>query len=296
MDYLDERPSNSILFKFLQRLNINSIIKNTILKYYTLNLKRLCNKSYDLIFFVNIESIDQSILDLIASTFPQSKRVLYMWDSSRNKKNYIQLIDSFHKCFSFDIQDCDMNENLYYEPLFYSKHNDIAIKDKNIDISFIGTIHQDRMKIVLELEKQAVKSGLNMYTYFYYPNKYLFLLRCLFDKNIYFRDYSKVNFSPLNYECFHDVITRSKYVVDINHPSQTGLTMRTIEVIGCGSKVISTNVFAKKTKLYKDKTITIIDRENPILPSNYDRPINCGYNQYYITNWITRILNKSEVL
>ena len=50
------------------------------------------------------------------------------------------------------------------------------------------------------------------------------------------------------------LISKSKAILDINHPSQVGLTMRTFETLGANKKLITTN---ENIKIYD-----FFDKEN----------------------------------
>ena len=59
-----------------------------------------------------------------------------------------------------------------------------------------------------------------------------------------------------------DYIGNSRVVLDLPHPMQTGLTMRTIEAIGSKKKLITTNVDIVNYDFYNPKNILLIEREN----------------------------------
>ena len=48
---------------------------------------------------------------------------------------------------------------------------------------------------------------------------------------------------------------RSNIVLDISHPGQSGLTMRTFETIGAGKKLITTNADIKNYPFYNPENI-----------------------------------------
>jgi hypothetical protein len=293
VDYLDERPSNHWLFKVIQRLSF-IFTKKIVFNYYSKWLKNIPDDKYQLVFCVNIESIDKDVLSLISQKFPNAKRILYMWDGIINKPRYIHLTDYFHKCCSFDPLDCAANKGLVFHPLFYSKLLDKNNKlDIEYDFSFIGTVHGDRLRILKALEKQALANGKKVYFYFYYPNKLLFLLRCLFSKDVTFNDIERVSFVPLDYAAMHTIILQSACVIDIHHESQTGLTMRTIEVLGTGTRVMTTNSMTSNMPFTDDGSLIVFDRINPILPE-IDHSTGKIYNEYFINNWLENILEHSD--
>jgi hypothetical protein len=52
-------------------------------------------------------------------------------------------------------------------------------------------------------------------------------------------------------------------VLDIQHPRQTGLTMRTLEALGAGKKLVTTNVQVKEYDFYDERQVRVVDRMNP---------------------------------
>ena len=64
-------------------------------------------------------------------------------------------------------------------------------------------------------------------------------------------------------------LKQSKAVVDIQHPKQTGLTMRTIEMLGANKKIITTNSDIKHYDFYHPNNICIVKRNNVVVPTEF---------------------------
>ena len=58
-----------------------------------------------------------------------------------------------------------------------------------------------------------------------------------------------------------DYYQKSKVILDINHPYQRGLTLRTFEALGA-KKIITTNQEIKKFPFYNENNVFVIDRTN----------------------------------
>ncbi|MFH4210110.1 lipopolysaccharide biosynthesis protein, partial [Acinetobacter baumannii] len=58
---------------------------------------------------------------------------------------------------------------------------------------------------------------------------------------------------------------KSNVILDISHPGQSGLTMRTFEAIGAGKKLITTNLNIKEYPFYNSDNIFIISRDKLVL-------------------------------
>jgi len=98
----------------------------------------------------------------------------------------------------------------------------------------------------------------------------------------------------MNKEEILNIISKSKTVLDIQHPDQSGLTMRTIEMLGAKRKLITTNSNIRNYDFYRKKNIYIIDRDNPKLDksffqSNYKNLSKDVYQKYSLENWLKTI-------
>jgi hypothetical protein len=92
-----------------------------------------------------------------------------------------------------------------------------------------------------------------------------------------------------------DLIMKSKATLDIAHPQQTGLTMRTIELLGAQKKIITTNGDIVNYDFYDPQNILVIDRENPDFDTDFFKTeFNPTSNQilvkYSINEWLKRML------
>jgi hypothetical protein len=289
--YIDERPTNSIigkgiirLFPFLYKMNITSYYKNKIKEI----------KQCDIVFVINPECLSVRILFNIKNTVKASECILYMWDSFSNKKKAKQLIPFFNKVFTFDPVDA-MDFNIIFRPLFFlSAKKDEDINKEKIDISFIGTGHSDRGRIIKNIEKQCKSLGLKYYFYLYLQNILVFLFYKITKKSFKGLKSSDFGYVPINYTDYLEIIESSRVIIDIEHPKQKGLTMRTYEVMGKEKKLITTNENMKSYDFYNDFNICIIDRNNPIIGKNifeseYIKLPNEIYYKYSIDGWLEDI-------
>lgn len=133
-----------------------------------------------------------------------------------------------------------------------------------------------------------------MLLYLYFPNKILFFYRKLINSSFRSASMKEVNFKALSSRNIAEVFFSSLGVLDINHPRQTGLTMRTFEVLGAGCKLITTNAHIKEYPFYNTNNIFIIDRNNPHIEKAfiekpfipYSKEIN---HTYSLVGWIEDI-------
>lgn len=300
--YFNERPNNSFVVKALLRLNITFALSFFIKRYFNHILKTAIEKNVSTLLIVNAEATPEWFLVAIKKHLPKIEIVLYMWDSFSNKpkaKNLIRLCD---KVWTFDPKDAELNDDVFHKALFYSKKATTFEKRRfDYDISFIGTLHSQRYSEICGLRSIAQNAGLKFYTYFYCPSKLLFYVKKYITREFRYIPRKEVNFDSLSLDDVHNIISSSKAVVDIQHSRQSGLTMRTIEVLGNQTKLITTNQSISKYAFYNDVNILVLD-----LNSRYDNQliidfidananeINKEIEPYYIDNWLESLVGKCE--
>lgn len=292
----DQRPANDFLTKVLIRLNFKFFIKNKINSYYKKITRETRNNNYDYIFLVSPEAIDIVNLKKIKDIHKNAKVFIYMWDSIKNKKQALSLLPLADKFFSFDSNDIKINNIIRFLPLFYVDDYKNILKGNEYiyDISFIGTIHSDRYNILKKIEKFTKYNNLRIYSYFYSPSKLLFFFQKLLKKDFKNIDNNDISFIPLSKNDILKVIKQSKCIIDVQHPSQSGLTMRTIEILGAKRKLMTTNEYIKEYDFYKKSNIFILNRETAEIDIGffnleYEAIEEKVYEKYSISNWIDSI-------
>lgn len=292
----DQRPSNDFLTKVFIRLNMKLFVQKKIDIYYA-NIIDECSKiEYDYIFLVSPEAINADTLQKIKDSQKKAKVYIYMWDSIKNKKQALSLLPLSDRFFTFDSTDMSSNDKIKFLPLFYiNNYEEVEHIDKPLyDIVFIGTVHSDRYRLVKKIEQIAIENGLSTYLYFYSPSRLLFWIKKFTDKNFFFIKAKDISFNSLSQVDILSIIKKTKSIVDIEHPSQNGLTMRTIEMLGAKRKIITTNKNIKSYDFYNTNNILVVDRDDIQIDSNffqknYEKIDSSIYVKYSINNWIKQI-------
>lgn len=270
VDFFDERPSNTVASKALLRIN-PKFVKLQINKYYEEITLKIKEKKYDYIFICQAEATPKSFLRDVKAMNPQAKMVLMLWDSVANKVNTLEKLDLFDKVFSFDKKDCDQF-GLTFRPLFFDEEYErIANEDSPFmyDLFFVGTVHSDRYQILKKVKEQFERNQSSVFYYLYIPTKLMYYQRKLFTKELMDSHISEFSFVGMPSEQLTAKLKQSKTVIDIQHPKQSGLTMRTIEMLGANKKMITTNADIQNYDFYHPNNICIIDRENIVVPPEF---------------------------
>jgi hypothetical protein len=302
VDYYDQRPSNSFLTKALIRIN-NKILSRRIERYYAQIAALTKGRMYDFVLMISPESVTKEALMTLRQVHTGSRFVLYMWDSLRNKsQSILEVLPLFDLRFSFDRETEFTGLHFHHRPLFflneYSKlANRAEAQEMRYDATFVGTIHSDRFRILKILAKQFEGAGLSYFYHMYFPSRVLYYMRFLMNREFWSTTVDQFQFSALRKEEVISCIGASKIIIDIHHPQQTGLTMRTLEAIGAGRKLITTNSDVRNYDFYSPANIAIVDRKQlSIDPQFFHREMveldPFIYNRYSIDGWITEIFGE----
>ncbi|WP_438469183.1 lipopolysaccharide biosynthesis protein [Vibrio vulnificus] len=291
--YYDERPFTSSIGKIILRLNIRFLSKLWIDKYYKSIFHSVSKVHIDTLFLVIPESVPSWFIEDMRSLNSQMKIIIYMWDSFKNRKSVSRLEKYADKIFSFDKHDCE-ERGFRFLPLFYTDDFiQSSAVNKIYDFCFIGTVHSDRSKVVTKVSK----CGGNNFIYWYCPSRLLFFLKKIFTNELKGIDYSDVNFHSLDKNEVSLIMRKSRVVIDIHHPGQSGLTMRTIESLGTCSKLVTTNADIVNYDFFNEDNCHIISRDasdiripSDFSLSEYRKVSKKIIESYHIDAWVNYIL------
>ena len=255
--------------------------------------KTLSKQNYDLILIVfGGFFFKKKHIDLLKKQYPDTPIVFYAWDAVKNFPNTKELIESCDRSYTFDRDDAS-EFSIPYLPLFYINRGDPNIK-KEYDASVIATLFDKKLPSVIRVLDccKAVKP----FVYLRVKSK-LHKIQMLLKHRKEYRAIEKYcYFKNLNRDEVMDVFSKSKVIIDFPIPHQTGLTMRTIEALALGCKIVTTNKNVKYHDFYSEDNIFIIDDDTKEIPlSFFEKPFNEKYaisEEYSISSFIKKLVNK----
>lgn len=144
------------------------------------------------------------------------------------------------------------------------------------------------------VKKVASNYKLNLFDYLY-SEPFSFIRQKYIKRNAAFHaDISDVKFTPLSLEEIDKIYDSSKCIVDYKFRGQSGLTMRTIESLGHGCKLITNNQYIKHEPFYNEKNILIYNVEQFDIPyefiqSDFEKIPDEIIFSYTIDGWVDEI-------
>lgn len=300
VDYYDVRSIKSAKARAWLKIFPNAFTRRTR-KYYHEILESNHDKDYDYVFIVKCDMITTSILQQMKDTYKNARFCLYLWDSVSNIPGISKKFRYFDKIMSFDRIDSNNYEEIFFRPLFYLDEyrrddNVYDSEDKEIDISFLGTIHSDRYAIIKKVNMICKQNNLIFYTFKYLQSKFVYYIFKALKTEFRDTKIDDFSFKKMDVKEISRIVSKTKAILDIEHPNQTGLTMRTLEMIGMKKKIITTNKDIVNYDFYNPNNILVLSRDNIQIPkhfidSEYEALDSLIYDKYSIESWINEILS-----
>lgn len=296
VEFYDERSVSTAFNRALLKVCPNIFLSKSI-KYYHCILKR-CKREYDYILFIKADMVPIVVLKEIRERYKNAKLFLYLYDSIKNIPGILDKLKYFDFAYSFDKNDCMKYSMLEFRPLFFADEfrNSIEKDFYKYDISFYGTIHSDRYKIIEKIIKICKDCSYEFYWFGYLQSKFIYYLYKLIKKEYKNTKVSTFHYEKMNSKDITRIVEDSKIILDIQHPLQSGLTMRTIEMIGMKKKIITTNKEILDYDFYCPENIYIIDRNNIVIDNAFltmpYRTIDENiYEKYSLDRWVLDVLD-----
>lgn len=253
VDVISDRPSDGVVYKSIFRV-YPSAVAGMVRRHADQIFSVLKDMAYDLVLYVG------------GSTFPFSAEqfkplreassalfVAYIWDSFERCSRFIDSSMCFDQIYSFNPSSFSYIESIYL-PLFYRPEYESICHDSLsscvYDACFIGSVHHpEKFENVLTIIDSIKQHNGRVFSYFYMPSRSSALVKYL-EAKVYRRGDVSFQFRPLDVRNVISVLANSACVIDAPVYGQQGLTMRSIEAIGSGRKLITSNQSIRSSDLY----------------------------------------------
>lgn len=293
-----DRISENSIYKILLRIFPKTVAMLSRSSFES-KASILVKKYIQTVLVVKGEGLSSATINSLRNSMPDARFHLYLWDGLENVRGATDIAPLFDTVSSFDPEDAK-KLGWYYRPLFASntEMTPKVAKDRwEHDWMFIGSLHSDRYKILKRLVSSNAK--LRSFVYCFIPGKLAWFLRHLTDWSIWHPGAIKISTVSLTPKMVMQIADEARAAVDIEHPRQRGLTMRTIETLMAHRKLITTNSRIRDTDLFDESRVCIINRNDPIIPEKFlDIPFlplaSSIRERYSISGWMNDILENEN--
>lgn len=295
VEWWNDRISENTIYKICLRL-LPRIVTRLSAPVFSRRLAKLEVSSLTKVLVIKGEGLPRHALATLKAAKPEARFHLYLWDSVQNTRNSGMIAPIFDSIHTFDPIDAH-RYGWHHRPLFASPATSRSVANEwewENDWAFIGSVHSDRVKIIKRLRR--MNNGLKSYVYGFIPGKTLWWLRHLFSWSLWKKEGINLSTKVLAPEHVKKILSKARSILDIEHPNQRGLTMRTIETLLSNQKLITTNPRIRDTDLFDETRVCIIERARPKIPDAFFqhefRPLSTELQyKYSIKGWLDEILS-----
>jgi hypothetical protein len=299
-EFFDERPSNGSLARAVVRVR-KSLMDGRIRSHYQRGLESLAGRRFDVVLVIKGEVVPRWFLEELRSLSPAAHFVFYTFDSLSNAGNCLDIVDLFDERLSFDRADVAASDGTFgYLPLFFTPEFDAGAGLADVEprahrLAFVGTLHSERFAFV----KALFDGQLRTFAFFFVQARWYFAVVKYVTREHRTVRWHDVSFQPMARAQVAEVFRNTRAVLDLQRDGQTGLTMRTFEVLAAGAVLVTTNSAVKAEPFYDPGRIfvvsaelsrddcEIVHRALDELADPVGRPD--GFEKYSLESWVRQI-------
>jgi hypothetical protein len=254
---IDERDSASFFVKSIFRLAwLRYLFGGVVKKRHEAITRKVHEFNSTHVLFISPESVNESLIKSLRTM--GVKVSLYMWDSFDNKPAARHCLLDFDNAASFDPLDAETHQipliNLFAEDEFFSKKSGHYLR--KIDLSFVGTAHSSRPQVITSLVTNPRFAALSKKIHLYRGNAYYYFRARLVTWFSVNTPLSNQSISKLEVA---EIFNNSKYILDVTHVDQRGLTSRSFEALAAGGILVTNNRWSKEVLPSFSARIIIFD-------------------------------------
>lgn len=297
VEWWSDRISDTSIYKLLLR-GMPRVVAWLSTGGFIRRLDRLNTQQVREVLVVKGEGLSPAAVKCMRAAMPAASFHLYLWDGIDNVRGATAISRLFDTVATFDPDDA-RRFGWRHRPLF-ARNAESAIAMSGVpriyDWIFIGSLHSDRYSVLRRLVFSNVQC--RSFVYGFIPGKLVWWLRHVADWRLLRPGQIRVSMTPLSPESVQKIADQAKAVVDIEHPRQRGLTMRTIETLMSHRKLITTNARIRETDLYHESRVCVIDRKAPTIPVDFletdFRPLPLAVRERYsLKRWVDDVLGRT---
>lgn len=291
--YVDIQP-RSFLFKGLRTVG-RSFYDRYLDVHHASAISKSKSIAYDKVVFLQAHQISVENLSNLRAVQSKAEFTLYNWDSLSNH-DYQAQAKFFDRVLTFD--PADARENGFgYLPLFCSRFMQGLRRDRvePASLFMVGNIVKpSRYAAVESFRSYCVDRGLKFKQHLKVsPVVWLNLTR----SGILPRD---VSFRSIDKAAFCDMIETSSAAFDFANHKQSGQTMRMMENLCLGKKIVTSNTWVKQEPFYSPDRIHVFDGLNF---SGVEDFLNgdlvnkdADFSEYHIQSFVQQLLGLSPLV
>jgi hypothetical protein len=294
----NDRASNSTWYKIALRL-FPSLTAKLSERFFLKRLDQIDSSSISHVLVIKGEGVSPDVALKLREKFRSASMGFYLWDGIDNVTQALDILPAFDSVATFDPDDAK-KYGWTYRPLFWRNISVAAnsVSSPSYDWCFIGTIHSDRHRVIHRL-RERYKNDFQCFVFCYFQSPLILLFRKILDRTLWSAPDNSLSTKPKSASDVALIVANSKAVLDVEHPKQRGFTMRTIETLLSGKKLLTTNRSILNSNLFDPSRVFVIDRNKPEVEESFlDEPfveVDEELKRYYsCSGWVSELLALQE--
>jgi hypothetical protein len=258
------RPSSSVMAKAMLRL-VPGLAERVIARTLWRRIARIDAGSFDTVVVVKSEGVSVAILDLLRRRLPNAAFHAYLFDSVRNYPRVLAKLHCFDRVLSFDPADCAERPGWIYRPLFAADCYWRVESRGAGSVYSLGSFHPERARVLSRFVQRSMAAGID--------GAHDLLFRGWIDSlrstRVRMGSHVRIMHAPISADEAARRFGEHAAILDIHHPAQSGLTLRTFEALASGRNLITTNPAVRDHEFFDPMRIQIIDRHAPAVDPEF---------------------------
>lgn len=299
--YVCDAPSNSNLSKAIGRVN-KKLIRRAAEHYFDGEVRaKITGQRFDAVLVVGgmTFAFTGEMMKQLRQMQPQSRFVLYQWDSERNLPYSTGIHPYFDAIYTFDRQDALRDSRYRLLPLFYTDaYRKIAeMEQKDLyDCMYVGTAHPFKYRDINAICASLSVSPERQFIRHYMPSQLKFWYQKVTSEAFRHAKQSEMCWQKVSEQELMEVMASSRCVLDAPQEGQTGLTIRTIECLGAKRKLITTNPEVAHYDFYDPNNIWVYEEgkvpDAEFFATPYRELPEEIYQKYSLRSWLLTLLRE----
>ncbi len=261
--------------------------------YHDRVIEGSAGNGYGTVLFIQCHHMQHSALERLRDLHPKARFVLYNWDSLATH-DYCAWLRHFDHVATFDPADAQALGIAYLPlfaiPRFFEIDHQRAKTQDLYFVGAIGTLHRfaalERLHAFCEANRLATRFHLKCS-----PVMQLTLLKER-------KSLPGVTGRSLSFNGIVDMLEASRGTFDFANHAQTGYTMRLIENMCAGRKIVTENRRILDEPFYREDRFLLVDGYDfSQVPEFLARPITSQLDveAFGIDNWAAQLLDREKV-
>lgn len=275
------------LVKFLKKGNTEAIQR----KHYQGILKRIAGRQFDYLLVIKGYRLEGAFVESIRKSSPRIRTIMYQWDSySIWDCDYRHLIPFFDSVTTFDYNDSE-ELHLGYVPTFSTdEFGNLPQKQPDYDLFFCGNYTYPRYLFLKKLIRFAEQRGYSLKTKLVMTWKYYLQERWHGIR----LDPALISFRKLSKEEYVDHFSRSLVIVDFTSDGQAGLTMRSLDALSAGKKLLTNNPNIFREPGVRDGQVAVYNPEALDIDPAFMTQQTFEGSDYSIERWLLSVFSYKD--